>query len=135
MGGQPHTIELHWTHFGGERELTVDGQIANDNTIPLRWTLEQHFTIGGQAGRVVTRPQRIKVAAFDIEIYLGDRLIPPTTDERSSSDRRRIGRACPARGFSPRISLPLERFFLKPSHVQPKYVPGFFRRSSNDQYP
>ncbi len=57
-------------------------QIADDTTIPFRWTSEQHFTIGGQVGRVVTRPLRINVAAFDVELYLGDRLIPPTIDER-----------------------------------------------------
>lgn len=34
--GQPHTIELKWTYFGGERELIVDSQIADDNTIPFR---------------------------------------------------------------------------------------------------
>ena len=82
VDGQPHTIELQWTYFGGERELSVDGQIADDNTIPFRWTSEQHFTVGGQVGRVVTRPQRINVAAFDVELYLDDRLIPPTIDER-----------------------------------------------------
>ena len=73
---------MQWTYFGGERELNVDGQIADDNTLLMRWTSEQHFTVGGRAGRVVTRPQRINFAAFDIELYLSDRLIPPTTDER-----------------------------------------------------
>jgi hypothetical protein len=82
VNGEQHLVELNWTYFGGERELIVDGQVANDNTIPFRWTSEQKFTIGGQEGRVVTRPQRINVAAFDVELYLGDRLITPTTDER-----------------------------------------------------
>ena len=80
--GHPHTVELEWTYFGGERTLSIDGQVVDDNQIPLRWTSAQEFTIDGQAGRVVTRPQRVNVAAFDVELYLGDRLIKPTSDVR-----------------------------------------------------
>lgn len=80
--GQPHTVVLEWTYFGGERHLSIDGHVVDDDTMPFRWSSEQPFTIDGHNGRVVTRPQMVNVAAFDIELYLAERLIQPVSDER-----------------------------------------------------
>ena len=91
--GQSHTIVLEWTYFGGDREFSIDVNLMDDNQPPMCWSSEQPFAIDGHQGRVATRPQKINIAAFDIEPY-SRRAADPTGQRQALTARgTRVPRA------------------------------------------
>jgi hypothetical protein len=80
--GSRHEVVLNWSYFGGKRELVVDGQVVSDQRRPVLWWSEQPFQLDGQPCKVVTRPQNINFAKFEVELLVGDRLIRPQSEAR-----------------------------------------------------
>lgn len=74
--GSEHEVVLNWSYWGGRREVVVDGEVIDSRRRPLLWWSEQPFQIDGQQCKVVTRPQNINVAKFEVELFVGDRLVP-----------------------------------------------------------
>jgi len=82
LDGKTHTVHLNWTYFGGAREVVVDGNVVNEDRKLLRWHSDQHFDIDGHDCHIVTRPQRVNVTAFDVELFEGNTIIDAERDER-----------------------------------------------------
>lgn len=80
--GGRHEVVLNWTYWGGRRELVVDGQVISDQRRPMLWWSEQPFQLDGQPCKVVTRPQKINVAKFEVELFVGDTLVRAQSDAR-----------------------------------------------------
>lgn len=77
-----HEIVLEWTYFGGERSITVDGKVVDEDDQPLRWKSKQMFDIDGEPFAVVTKPQSVNVTKFDIQLHRGDEVLLPDHEER-----------------------------------------------------
>lgn len=82
VNGTSHEIELKWTYFGGDRDVFVDGTLVQDDDHPMRWQSKQMFVIDGEQFSVVTKPQTINIAAFDIELHHNNQVLKPDIDER-----------------------------------------------------
>jgi len=76
VNGSRHEVVLNWTYWGGKRELVVDGEVASRERRPLLSWSDQRFQLDGQACKVVTRPQRVNIAKFDVELFVGNTLVP-----------------------------------------------------------
>lgn len=82
LDGKTHSVQLNWTYFGGAREVVVDGAVVNEDRKLLRWESDQHFEIDGHDCHIVTQPQAKNVAAFDVDLFVGNTLINAEHDER-----------------------------------------------------
>ena len=77
LDGDQHTVVLNWTYFGGRREVVLDGQVVDESTIPMRWSSEQTFEIGGRPAVVRTKPRRNLSPYFVITLEVDGQPVEP----------------------------------------------------------
>ncbi len=82
VNGTPHQIVLEWSYWGGERTVTVDGTIVQQDGQPMRWQSNQMVEIEGEPFAVVTKPQKVNIGAFDVELHRGEDVLEPDIDDR-----------------------------------------------------
>lgn len=80
VDGQQHDVRLEWTYWGGQRDVYVDNQIMDGDTVPFRWSSTQAIEVGSKRVAVITRPQKINKAAFDVLLEVDGVEIEPTGD-------------------------------------------------------
>ncbi len=81
VDGGPHAVVLHWTYFGGHRELEVDGRVVGESTVPMRWRSEQAFEIAGHRAVVRTQPARRVSPWFVITLEVEGKAVAPDPGE------------------------------------------------------
>lgn len=82
VNGTPHQIVLEWSYWGGERTVTVDGKTVQQDDQPMRWQSNQMFEIESESFTVVTKPQKVNIGAFDVELHRGEDVLEPDIDDR-----------------------------------------------------
>lgn len=82
VNGTVRQIVLEWSYWGGERTVTVDGTIVQQDDQPMRWQSNQMVEIEGEPFAVVTKPQKVNIGAFDVELHRGEDVLEPDIDDR-----------------------------------------------------
>lgn len=77
VDGTQHVVVLNWTYYGGERQVSVDGQVVDDSTVPMRWRSEQSFGLGGRQAVVRTQPAKRISPYFRVTLELDGTVVPP----------------------------------------------------------
>jgi len=77
VDGTEHEVVLEWTYWGGQRKLSLDGQLVHKSTIPMRWSSTQPFEIDGRPAVVRTRPRRMMSAWFVIDLEVDGQTVKP----------------------------------------------------------
>ncbi len=68
LDGMEHRVELHWTYWGGVREVVVDGRVVARSSKLFRAHWEQSFDLDGHRALVTTKSSRRMSGRFMIDL-------------------------------------------------------------------
>lgn len=77
IDGTQHKVALDWTYWGGDRQVSVDGDVVNKDTKLLRWKSAQEFEVAGHPALIKTEPARKISSQFVISMELDGVEIEP----------------------------------------------------------
>ena len=77
LDSRTHTVVLDWTDYGGRRQVSVDGQVVDSSTVPIRWRSTQAFEIDGHQAVVRTRPSGPLSPLFVIYLEVDGKPVVP----------------------------------------------------------
>jgi hypothetical protein len=77
VDGAQHAVVLNWTYYRGGRQVTVDGQVVDESTVPMRWKSEQAFTVAGHPATVRTKPAGRVSPYFVITLEVDGKPVTP----------------------------------------------------------
>lgn len=81
--GGTHAVALEWGYWGGRRKVTVDGEVVDESTIPLRAKSTQRFELDGRPCVVRTKPSSAVSPFFVIALEVDGQAVP-STDKRDT---------------------------------------------------
>ncbi len=87
VDGAQHAVVLNWTYWGGDRQVTVDGQVVDESTQAMRWRSEQAFALNGHPAVVRTKPVRRVSPYFTISLEVDGRVVAPDAGSQSRWER------------------------------------------------
>ena len=87
LDGSEHSVVLDWTYYSGERRVSLDGQVVNENAVAMRWKSEQEFKIAGHQAVVRTRPRRKVSPYFVISLEVDGKEVDATSPLTSRWER------------------------------------------------
>ena len=77
LDGRGRTVVLDWTYWGGRRQVSVDGEVVESSTVPMRWRSTQAFQIDGHQAVVRTRPSGPVSPRFVITLEVDEKAVQP----------------------------------------------------------
>ena len=75
VDGKQHEVVLNWTYWGGARQVSLDGKVVNDSTVPMRWKSEQAIDVDGRRVVVRTKPFKRVSPYFVIELEVDGKAV------------------------------------------------------------
>ena len=87
LDGEKHAVVLNWTYYGGDRQVTLDGEVVGNDTKPMRWKSEQAFMLAGHRAVVRTKPAKRISPYFVITLEVDGKLVEPDWGSTSRWER------------------------------------------------